>query len=156
MPKNEHVDDVFLALGKFVRIRGRSAAAMAKTSDGGAETAAKRALFVLRHGPIRASELAAAMSADPSTTSRHVAALVEDGLVRREPDPADRRAALLDLTEAGVARVAELEAHRRELIGALVADWSDEEFGVFAELLKRFVDAADAHLRTDDPRGDSR
>ena len=156
MPSSEHIDDVFLSLGKFVRIRSRSAAALAKTSGGGAETAAKRALFVLRHGPIRASELAAAMAADPSTTSRHVAALVEDGLIRREPDPADRRAALLELTDAGAARVEALEAHRRELIGELVTDWSDEDFELFAGLLKRFVDSVEAHQRTTDSRGDCR
>lgn len=152
MPSAEHIDDVFLALGKFVRIRARAAS----SSEGGSETAAKRALFVLRHGPIRASELAAAMSADTSTTSRHVARLVEDGLVRREPDPDDGRACLLELTGEGIERVGELSARRRQVIGSLVADWPDEDFGTFAELLTRFVDSVEAHTATADAKGDQK
>ncbi|MBB4134443.1 MarR family winged helix-turn-helix transcriptional regulator [Gordonia humi] len=155
MPTPESIDDVFSALGKFVRIRSRSVQASAKSADGGAETAAKRALFVLRHGPIRAGELAAAMSADPSTMSRHVAQLVDDGLVRREPDPEDGRACRLVLTDDGFERVAVLAARRREAIGELVADWPDEDFATFAHLLTRFVDAVEAHSMNKDLRGDA-
>lgn len=160
MPSEEHIDDVFLALGKFVRIRARAAVA-AGSADADVETAAKRTLFVLRHGPIRGSDLAAAMSADPSTTSRHVAALVDEGLVRRSPDPDDGRACLLQLTDDGIRRVGELSARRRHAIGDIVADWPDEDFARFAGLLTRFVDSveshmASAHTTSSDQKGDKR
>ncbi|WOC11845.1 MarR family winged helix-turn-helix transcriptional regulator [Gordonia sp. MP11Mi] len=156
MPSAEHIDDVLLALGKFVRIRARAAAATARVADGGGETAATRTLFVLRHGSIRASELAAVMSADPSTTSRHVAQLVDAGLVRRGPDPDDGRACLLELTDDGVKRVGQLSAQRRQNIGSIVADWPDGDFGTFADLLTRFVDSVEAHLTTGDLKGDEK
>jgi DNA-binding MarR family transcriptional regulator len=44
--------------------------------------------------PIRLSDLSIALELDPSTVSRHIKALWHAGLVGRESDPGDRRAAL--------------------------------------------------------------
>ncbi len=52
-------------------------------------------------GPIRSSDLAEKVQADPSTVSRQVAALVRDGYVERRADPMDGRASLLVITERG-------------------------------------------------------
>ena len=49
-------------------------------------------------GPMRAGALAEMLQSDPSTVSRQVAALVKDGLLERQADPADGRASLLVLT----------------------------------------------------------
>ena len=51
--------------------------------------------------PIRLSDLAVALELDPSTVSRHIKTLWHAGLVGRESDPDDRRAALLTPTDAG-------------------------------------------------------
>ena len=58
-------------------------------------------------GPIRSSELAELMQADPSTVSRQVATLVKDGYVERRADPVDGRASLLVVTERGEQLYAE-------------------------------------------------
>ncbi|GEE00017.1 hypothetical protein nbrc107696_04630 [Gordonia spumicola] len=156
MPAPERIDEVFLALGRFIRLRDRGVQTSFRSADGDVETAAYRGLFVLKHGPMRASELAASMAADPSTTSRHVATLVAEGFVRREPDPDDGRAYRLLLTDAGRARVAELGARRREVVGDMVADWSDEEFDTFSALLTRFVDAIEDRINPCMEKGDAR
>jgi DNA-binding MarR family transcriptional regulator len=52
-----------------------------------------------------------------NTVSTLVNQLVDAGLVLRETDPADRRAARLVLTEAGRARLARWRRARRRLVG---------------------------------------
>ncbi|MEJ9077226.1 MarR family transcriptional regulator [Gordonia malaquae] len=156
MPAPERIDEVFLALGRFIRLRDRGIHTSFRSPEGEVETAAYRGLFVLKHGPMRASELAAAMAADPSTTSRHVAKLVSEGFVRREPDPADGRAFRLILTDEGHVRVRELGARRRQVVGEMVADWSDEEFDTFSALLTRFVDAVEDRIDPCSEKGDAR
>jgi DNA-binding MarR family transcriptional regulator len=97
-------------------------------------------LWALREqGPLRANALAEAVYSDPSTTSRHVAALVDQGLIRREPDPVDRRATLLAVTEAGQAVVAERLAVRDRVLGGIISDWEPADRVRFAELLDRFA-----------------
>jgi DNA-binding MarR family transcriptional regulator len=68
-------------------------------------------------GPTRISELARADRSSQPTMSTLVQRQEESGWVRREPDPADSRASLISLTDAGLA---ELNRARREA-GAVIA-----------------------------------
>ena len=68
-------------------------------------------------GPTRISELAKADRSSQPTMSTLVQRQEDSGLVRREPDPADSRASLISLTDAGLA---ELNRARREA-GAVIA-----------------------------------
>ncbi|MEU6881188.1 MarR family winged helix-turn-helix transcriptional regulator [Streptomyces sp. NPDC046712] len=60
-------------------------------------------------GPVRQSELIKAMGLDPSTVTKMLQRLEQSGYVRRSPDPADRRAVLVEAADgdgalrAGVA-----------------------------------------------------
>jgi DNA-binding MarR family transcriptional regulator len=56
---------------------------------------------LVRRGPLRLGDLAAKEGVAPPTLSRVMAALVDGGFVRREPDPNDGRAFLVTATEAG-------------------------------------------------------
>lgn len=67
---------------------------------------------IARLGPIRLSELAEIESMNPTMVSRVVAALDEAGLVRRKPDPDDRRAGLLEMSPAGRRTHDRLRAER--------------------------------------------
>lgn len=58
---------------------------------------------------------------DNSTMSRTVQNLVVAGLVRREPDPKDRRAVLISLTEAGEEQYRLIELGMREQYKAVLA-----------------------------------
>jgi DNA-binding MarR family transcriptional regulator len=61
-----------------------------------------RALRVLkRHGKMRLSELSVHLRIAPRSATEVVDALEDRGLVQRRPDPGDRRATLVDLTDQG-------------------------------------------------------
>ncbi|NDK88133.1 MarR family transcriptional regulator [Gordonia desulfuricans] len=149
------MDQLFDSLIRFVRIRERAVHTTFRTSEGEVETAAFKALFPLSRNPMRSRELAAELTADPSTVSRHVAALVDLGLVRREADPADGRATLLVITDAGRARVEAMRSIRREAMDRAMGDWTDGELATLVTLLTRFVDAAETFLVPDCGRPDS-
>ena len=56
------------------------------------------------------NELADLLGLDKSTMSRTVNTMVEQGLVTREPDPADRRYVNINLTELGNKILADIES----------------------------------------------
>ncbi|WP_442877624.1 MarR family winged helix-turn-helix transcriptional regulator [Dactylosporangium sp. AC04546] len=61
-----------------------------------------RAVNVLvNHGPMRLSELSEHLRIAPRSTTEVVDGLQERGLVQRRPDPVDRRATLVVLTDSG-------------------------------------------------------
>jgi DNA-binding MarR family transcriptional regulator len=63
-----------------------------------------RALRVLmRHGAVRLSELSAHLRIAARSTTEVVDALEARGLVERRPDPGDRRATLVEVTEHGAS-----------------------------------------------------
>ena len=63
-----------------------------------------RALRVLsRHGAMRLSELSEHLHIAPRSTTEVVDALESRDLVQRRPDPDDRRATLVELTEHGAS-----------------------------------------------------
>ncbi|MEM9696147.1 MAG: MarR family winged helix-turn-helix transcriptional regulator [Myxococcota bacterium] len=65
------------------------------------------ALLVLRaRGPLSVGELAQRLNIDRTNVSRLCTRMESAGEIRRRPDPADRRAKTIDLTEKG-RRVAE-------------------------------------------------
>jgi DNA-binding MarR family transcriptional regulator len=70
-------------------------------------------------GPIRISALASAEQVRTPTITPIVAALERDGLVTREPDASDARAALLRATPKGARVMAEGRARR---VAALAAE----------------------------------
>jgi DNA-binding MarR family transcriptional regulator len=114
---------------------------------GGRDRAAVVLLFPLaRVGPLRQSALADLVHADPSTVSRHVAALVDQGLVRRVADESDGRASRLVITDAGYAVLAELRRERESLLARVTADWSERDLAQLTRLFGRFLDDLGAAL----------
>jgi DNA-binding MarR family transcriptional regulator len=101
---------------------------------------------LVRTGPLRQGALADLVHADPSTVSRHVASLVERGLVTRVADEADGRASRLVVTDAGRATLEQLRADREAHIAAVTANWSRRDLQSFATLFSRFLDDLAASL----------
>ncbi|MEW9531064.1 MarR family winged helix-turn-helix transcriptional regulator [Microbispora sp. NPDC049125] len=62
-----------------------------------------------------------------NSVSTLVNQLLDAGLLRREVDPADRRAARLFVTEAAVARMSRWREARRRLVGDALARLPDDE-----------------------------
>ncbi|MFE9097967.1 MarR family winged helix-turn-helix transcriptional regulator [Streptomyces sp. NPDC007264] len=75
-----------------------------------------------RHSPARISALAARQRLAPSTVSGLIGQMINAGLVVREVDPADRRASVVTLTDAGREQLAAwTAAHERRMAAALSA-----------------------------------
>jgi DNA-binding MarR family transcriptional regulator len=142
-------DDELLALSeqmpRFMRlIHGIKAQ---HTAEGGRDRAALVLLFPLcRLGPLRQSALADLLHADPSTVSRHVALLVERGLVLRVADESDGRASRLVLTDAGRDQLDQLRAERVAYLRTVTADWTGDELETFTTLFNRLLDGIAATL----------
>lgn len=117
----------------------------------GLDSSAYPILFVLAREAQRVSDVAQTIHSDVSTVSRQVAGLTRTGFVARTPDPDDRRAQLLTLTEAGRDAVLAARRHRDEWLAGLVTDWDADELGDFTDHLGRFADALQQHLSVEDP-----
>jgi DNA-binding MarR family transcriptional regulator len=89
-------------------------------------------------GPQRLGTLAGAFGVDPSTITRQVQSLEQHHLVARVRDPADRRACLLQLTDAGRGALQRTRDLRRGVMRDLLAQWSEDDRAAFAVLLERF------------------
>lgn len=117
------------------------------SGDAARERAAHTLLFPLvRLGPQRQSALAEIMHTDPSTVSRHVALLVDRGLVRRVADASDGRASQLVVTDTGREVTAALCDERESLFQRVTDDWSPDDLAAFTTHLHRFVDGLTAVL----------
>ncbi|MFJ3518803.1 MULTISPECIES: MarR family winged helix-turn-helix transcriptional regulator [unclassified Streptomyces] len=92
-----------------------------------------------RTGPRSAADLAQVAGVDRSGVTRRASRLEAAGLVRREPDPADRRAHLLVLTGEGRLVVAELRARLAARITESLSSWPPGEAETFARHLRRFM-----------------
>jgi DNA-binding MarR family transcriptional regulator len=101
---------------------------------------------LVRLGPLRQGALADLMHADPSTISRHVAVLVEKGLVRRVADESDGRASRLVVTDDGLRTLETLRSEREAHLRAITADWSEADLATFTELFGRLLDDLAASL----------
>jgi len=78
-------------------------------------------------GPRTLGELAAAEHVRPATMTRIVQALEQDGLVRREADPADRRVSRLTATPRGERVMWRGRARRVENLAALLERLDPDE-----------------------------
>ena len=99
-------------------------------------------------GPLRVTDLASHANLDISTVSRHITQLERSGLVARTPDPEDRRAHLVELSESGRDRLHNAMAQRRALLTAGLSHWPAEDVAEFARLLDRFVSDIDTITTT--------
>ena len=101
--------------------------------------------FILTHlaanGPMRGADLSDAFGMDKGGVSRQVQALVDLGLVERQPDPEDRRAIMLDATTEGRTRLEVMGRHRSDRFDQRLADWSDAELAGFADQLAAYNSA---------------
>jgi DNA-binding MarR family transcriptional regulator len=92
-----------------------------------------------RRGPIGVVELADVVGRDYTTVSRQVARLDELGLVVRRPGTRDKRVREAEVTEAGREMADAVDRMREELVGELMADWTNAERRDLARLLKRMA-----------------
>ncbi len=97
-------------------------------------------LFRLLDGPKRATELAELLHVDLSVVSRQVTSLTGRGLVVKTRESDDKRASLVEITDAGRALTADVERIRTGFILSLVTDWDDADVTQFADYLHRLTE----------------
>ncbi|MFM9920643.1 MarR family winged helix-turn-helix transcriptional regulator [Lacisediminihabitans sp. H27-G8] len=82
---------------------------------------------VAKHGPIRLAELAQVELVSAPSITRLVAELEAKGLVSRTTDPADGRASLIQVTDAGLEAVQVARRVRQQIVAELLEPLSAEE-----------------------------
>ena len=111
-------------------------------SECGLSMARTKVLMRLREqGPTRQSVLAANFGLAPHSITDIVDALESEGLAARRPDPADRRAKLVAITDAGEARLRVASATRERLLKQIFGALSQEDRFTLVRLLDVLDDA---------------
>ena len=116
--------------------------------DGLSRTAAATLSRLATSGAARLTDLAVAEGVSQPSMSSLIARLVDRGLVRREPDPDDARAAQLNLTPAGTALVAERRAQRTRRLDMAVSGLSPDDVARIADAVPALTRLADALRRS--------
>lgn len=85
----------------------------------------------------RLSDLAHSSGVDKSTLTPQAGRLLREGLIARQADPTDRRAAILQATPDGRELLARLHSIRCAMLSELLADWpAGEQASTAATLTK--------------------
>ena len=90
---------------------------------------------------LRVTDLADLLGVDAPTVTRKIQQLEREQLVSRRPDPDDRRATRIMVTEAGRHALERLLEARREWYDRLLDGWDEAELAAFASLLGKFSSA---------------
>ena len=99
-------------------------------------------LLLIREG-WRMCELAEALRVDPSTATRAVQRLVNDGLAERRQSTDDGRVVLVYPSAEGKRRHAAVSRRRVDAVCRILSAFDADERAQLARLLGRFVDAFD-------------
>jgi DNA-binding MarR family transcriptional regulator len=87
----------------------------------------------------RMSEFAQALHIDPSTATRMINRLVDEGMVHRSVEPDDGRVVIISATDAGVRECARIADGRRRLVQEFLEGFTESEVTQLAELMERLV-----------------
>jgi DNA-binding MarR family transcriptional regulator len=90
---------------------------------------------VSKRGPIRLTDLAQVETVSAPSITRVVAELETRGLVARNADPEDGRAALIEVTAAGTDAVAQARAARAAVAAELLRDLDPDEISAIEAAL---------------------
>ena len=117
----------------------------ARMSAAGLSLARFRVLSALKSsGRMRMNELSTALGVVPRTVTTIVDALEKESLMTRLPDPADRRATLLEITQDGLRQLHRLRTMHDSAAAELFDVLTAAERNQLARILRRLQAAADA------------
>ncbi|WP_435769249.1 MarR family winged helix-turn-helix transcriptional regulator [Nocardioides sp. SYSU DS0651] len=126
-----------MLMGAARVLRRRYAAALEKYDVTPAQSRALR--VVGEHPEARLSQIADALRIAPRSATEVVDALEGRGLVRRIPDPSDRRATCVDLTADGRRVLRVIDRTRRAESERFLAGLPQEERSQLDRILRRLV-----------------
>lgn len=93
--------------------------------------------YISRQDSVRSADIAEAFGQAPRTITEALDGLERDGLIRRDPDPQDRRAKRISITPAGIAAIEASEPSRRAFIDEVFGVLDEDERDVFARLMRK-------------------
>jgi DNA-binding MarR family transcriptional regulator len=96
------------------------------------------ALLTRRSG-LRSSEVSKAIGLDLSTVSRHCSDLISRGLLERQEDPDDRRAAFLHPTQEGRSFISELAERQQAVLDKALSSWNRQDEEQLLALITRLT-----------------
>lgn len=88
-------------------------------------------------------DVAETLGIDQSTASRQIEQAVSTGYLARSRSADDARRTKLTLTSDGAAVLADANRNRREALGQVTADWSDQDLADLVRLLHELRDGFD-------------
>lgn len=142
MDRAAALQTIDLALTRIGRVANSRRNASARAGRAGVQlstTAVAALAAVYRHGPARLSVLADHLDLEPSRASKEMRRLLDAGLITQEPDPHDRRAAVLTVTKAGSAAFRRYRKAADEMLAEALADWSDRDLDRVARQIDRLA-----------------
>lgn len=102
------------------------------------EPAAYGLLVLLqRRGPLRLTDVAAAIGVGKPSVSRQIVMLESLGLVQKQADPEDGRAQTISLTESGSEQLTRTQRAREKHFRSLLVSWDEEELQTLSVLLHK-------------------
>jgi DNA-binding MarR family transcriptional regulator len=104
-------------------------------------------MHVVRGQRVRLADVAEEHGMNPTLLSRAVAKLAEDGLVRRTPDPDDRRAGWLEPTATGIRLAERIRKQRTAAAETGLSRVSDEDRATLEAALPALERLAEALRR---------
>lgn len=136
---DENLSELFWSVARSLRHLNREALEPQNVSPSHG-----RALHVLeRHGSLRPGTLAEYLRIAPRSATEVVDDLQRRGLVARTPDPGDRRATLVSLTEAGTAAGAAIRAARQATAERFFAGLGADDRAQLTRILRELRDRRD-------------
>jgi MarR family transcriptional regulator for hemolysin len=134
--------DAKLDLGRRLNFAAKSARGYLEQhlTGAGSSFAVWTALSALKaEGPLIQRELAELLHIEGPTLTRHLARMEAEGLIERRRTSADRRAAIVHLTDTGEATHDRLSAIVGAGGGVVLKGFSPQEIGDFASYLSRLI-----------------
>jgi DNA-binding MarR family transcriptional regulator len=129
---DETLSEAFMSVAR--QLRGSSQEALAPWDINPSHARALRTLS--HHGTMRLSQLSDHLHIAPRSTTEVVDALESRDLVRRRPDPDDRRATLVEVTEHGASVLAAIRAARGSQSERIFARLSQEDRAQLERILR--------------------
>ncbi|KQV43296.1 MULTISPECIES: MarR family transcriptional regulator [unclassified Rhizobium] len=121
------------------------------TQEGVSLARSKFLCFLSKLGPCRSTDIADALNFAPRTVTEALDGLERDRLVERKPDPADRRAKIVSITETGRQVLEAAEMPRKQLLEEIFSALDDKQLDQLQSIVGSLVNKVDEIRRR---RGD--
>ncbi|PYE28486.1 DNA-binding MarR family transcriptional regulator [Rhizobium sp. PP-F2F-G38] len=113
------------------------------TEEGVSLARSKFLFFLNKLGPCRSTDIACALNFAPRTVTEAIDGLERDKLVARQPDPEDRRAKIVSITDVGRIALEAAEHPRKQLIEEIFSALDDEQLDQLHEIVSKLVRRTD-------------